>query len=239
MARSDRAATLRPMSQIGYVWVGVLVLVSLGFCLFTHSSVFDASVLLSGVLCVGLTALGKRVAYLIGLYGSIAYSVVAWQNGLFGEVGLNLGFYVPTGIIGFLMWSRRSRDGVVRMRTLALRGQALVAGILVAGTLGLGFGLSFIDTQQTPYLDASTNALSVVATILMMWRYREQWTLYFILNAISIVMWVLRWLDGGVAGDAMVVMWSLFLLNSVFGYWRWSVGARQIPVTEGACPEPA
>lgn len=227
------------MRQAGIIWMIFLVSASLGFCLITRTPVFDASVLLSGVLCVGLTALGLRIAYLIGLYGSVAYAVIAWQNGLFGEVGLNLGFYVPTGIIGFLMWSRRSRDGVVRMRLLAPRGQALVAGILVLGTLGLGFGLSFITTQQTPYLDASTNALSVVATILMMLRYREQWTLYFILNAITIVMWVLRWLDDGVAGDAMVVMWSLFLLNSVFGYWRWSVGARQIPAKEGVCPDPA
>ena len=31
----------------------------------------------------------------------------------------------------------------------------------------------------------------------------------------------------GESGDMMVLMWSLFLLNAVFGYWRWHMGAKR------------
>jgi hypothetical protein len=34
-------------------------------------------------------------------------------------------------------------------------------------------------------------------------------------------------MDGGAAGDLMVLMWSLYLLNSLFGYWRWHIGEQQ------------
>jgi nicotinamide mononucleotide transporter len=39
------------------------------------TGVFELSVLLSGLLCVGLTAVGRREGYLFGLYNSITYSV--------------------------------------------------------------------------------------------------------------------------------------------------------------------
>jgi nicotinamide mononucleotide transporter len=68
--------------------------------------------------------------------------------------------------------------------------------------------------------------LSVVATFLMMWRYKEQWLLYILLNIVTIGMWFLRFRAGGAAGDLMILMWSLFLLNALFGYWRWHVGTK-------------
>jgi nicotinamide mononucleotide transporter len=146
-------------------------------------------------------------------------------------VGLNLLFFVPTGIIGFFMWKRHAVDHVVRMRSLSRQARlACFVGTFVA-VLGLGWILGKIPSQNTPYVDASTNVLSVIATFLMMWRFKEQWILYMTLNVITIVMWVLRWQAEGEAGDLMVLMWVLFLANSIFGYWRWSRGARLM--TEG------
>jgi nicotinamide mononucleotide transporter len=103
-------------------------------------------------------------------------------------------------------------------------------GILLAcvvGTLGLGSLLAMNPQQNSPYIDAFTNVLSVIATLLMMWRFKEQWLLYIAINVVSIVMWLLRAVDGGAAGDLMVLMWSLYLLNSLFGYWRWHIGGWQ------------
>jgi nicotinamide mononucleotide transporter len=223
------------MRRWGWVWLLLLTTTAAGYCLITRSDLLPASVLLSGTICVALIALGRREGYLIGLYNSLAYAWIAWQNGLFGEVWLNLAFYLPTGIIGYLMWSRRQADDrIVLMRALHRRGWLLTLGICLVGTAALGWGLGRIATQNTPYIDAATNVLSVVATILMMWRYREQWVLYFALNALSIIMWILRWVQDGTAGDAMVVMWSLFLINSVAGWWRWSRGCHQTVAAEGA-----
>ena len=209
-----------------WTWVSLLCAIALVFAFATAADPFSSSVLLSGTACVALTAIGRREGYLVGLYNSGAYAWLAQQNGLFGEVWLNLAFYLPTGVIGYLMWSRRlDAEHVVTMRSLAWPGRGVTAALCAVGTLGLGWGLSHVAGQNTPYIDAATNVLSVVATFLMMWRYREQWALYFALNVLSVVMWVLRWLADGAAGDAMVVMWSLYLANSVFGWWCWSRGA--------------
>jgi len=221
------------VKRIEVSWLVALVALATGFCMVTAVDLLSASVLLSGTACVGLIALGRKEGYLVGLYNSIAYAWIAQQNGLYGEVALNLAFYLPTGVLGYVLWNRRTRDRVVIMRALTWGRRAWVVAACAGSTTALGWLLALNPAQNTPYIDASTNVLSVIATFLMMWRYKEQWLLYILLNAISIVMWVVRWQNQGVAGDAMVVMWCLFLINSVFGYWRWSLGARAARVEVG------
>lgn len=217
------------------IWLAFLVIAGSAMSAYLATSLFDATVLLSGVLCVGLIAMGRREGYLIGLYNSLTYSILAYSNGLFGEVYLNLLFFVPTGIIGYVMWSRHTTpDKTVEMRQLSGIQRLAVAAICVLCTAGLGFYLGLNPLQNTPFIDAMTNVLSVVATFLMMWRYKEQWLLYILLNIASIVMWFLRLSAGGEAGDLMILMWSLFLLNALFGYWRWHMGTHI--GTKGAMP---
>lgn len=213
--------------RLDRVWLAFLVITGGVLSAFLATSIFDATVTLSGLLCVGLIAIGRREGYLIGLYNSLSYSVLAYGNGLFGEVYLNLLFFVPTGVIGYVMWSRHMRqDRTVEMRQLSWTQRLTVAAICIACTVGLGLLLGLNPRQNTPFIDATTNVLSVVATFLMMWRYKEQWLLYILINIVTIGMWFLRFRAGGEAGDLMIMMWSLFLLNALFGYWRWHVGAK-------------
>ena len=213
--------------KLDRLWLAFLIVAGGALSAHFATSVFDATVSLSGVLCVGLIAVGRREGYLIGLYNSLSYSILAYGNGLFGEVYLNLLFFVPTGVIGYVMWSRHTRqDKTVEMRQLGWPQRLTVALICIACTVGLGLLLGLNPRQNTPFIDATTNVLSVVATFLMMWRYKEQWLLYIILNVVTIGMWVLRFRAGGAAGDLMILMWSLFLVNALFGYWRWHAGTK-------------
>lgn len=213
--------------KLDRVWLAFLVVTGGAFSACLATSIFDATVSLSGILCVGLTAIGRREGYLVGLYNSLSYSYLAYGNGLFGEVYLNLLFFIPTGVIGYVMWSRHTRqDRTVDMRQLGWMQRFTVVAICIACTVGLGHLLGLNPRQNTPFIDATTNVLSVVATFLMMWRYKEQWLLYILLNIVTIGMWFLRFRAGGEAEDLMILMWSLFLLNALFGYWRWHVGAK-------------
>ncbi|SHJ52176.1 nicotinamide mononucleotide transporter [Desulfatibacillum alkenivorans DSM 16219] len=210
------------------VWVALLLIAAICFSIVMGDSLFASSVLISGILCVALTAIGRIEGYAAGMYASCTYAWMAYQNGLFGEVMLNLGFFIPTNIIGFIMWRKKMRGNVVEMRQLIWRHRAMVAAAVILGTLGLGLILSRIPGQNTPYIDASTNVISIIATLLMMWRYKEQWMLYIILNTVSTAMWILRWRAGGASGDLMIVMWMIYLANAIFGYWRWHTGAKKL-----------
>lgn len=189
-------------------------------------SLFGFTVFLSGVLCVILAAKGSITNYPVGMFNTVGYSWLSWQNGLYGEVSLNMLFYLPMMVIGFLMWRKHvNKGGIVVMRKLPVKAAAIVSAASIAAVTGLGFILSLLGGQNTPYIDASTNVLSVAATILMVRRYREQWTAYIIVNVLSVIMWSLRTAAGSPEGPMMTVMWSAYLINSFYGLYNWTRGA--------------
>lgn len=69
-------------------------------------------------------------------------------------------------------------------------------------------------------LDGTTTILSIVATILMATRYSEQQLCWIVTNVITVIMWVIA------ANPVMVVMWSAYLINAFYGYWRWRKNSK-------------
>ncbi|WP_273446113.1 nicotinamide riboside transporter PnuC [Neolewinella agarilytica] len=208
-------------------WPLALTSLALVFCLATKTDWLTTSTVVSGVACVSLIAIGKRLGYLIGLVSSITYAWIAYQNGLFGEVGLNILFYLPTGVAGYFMWAKNEANGTVNMQRLASRQRLwLVLGSVLA-TIVLGLVLRAIPGQNSPYVDAATNVLSIIATLLMMWRFAEQWWLYVALNVLTVSLWTIRYLADGYAADRMIFLWLIYLINSVFGLIIWARGVEK------------
>lgn len=221
------------MKQIGkwnayeLLWLGLFCAVAIGITIATKDSFFGFTVFLTGVLCVVLTAKGNIISYIFGMYNTFGYAWLAYQNGLFGEVALNLLFFVPMNIVGFIMWKKHLDEGVVEMKRMNLKGVFITGVICVIGIIALGYGLSLIQGQNSPFIDATTNLLSIVATILMVKRYREQWMVYIALNIFTIIMWGIRTVAGSPDGIIMVVMWSAYLINAFYGLYTWSKGASK------------
>lgn len=209
------------------VWLFLFSSVALFQVLLYDVSLFSFTVFLSGILCVLLAAKGHISNYIVGLYNSIGYAWLAYENGLYGEMGLNIFFFAPMAVVGVLLWRKNLAGARVLVRTLSTSVRIqLLAGLLVFSVL-LGWLLAQISGQNTPYIDAFTNSLSISATILMALRYREQWIVYIILNILSIIMWLFRYLADSSEGMIMLAMWSAYLVNSVYGWWNWGRGATR------------
>ena len=209
------------------IWLLMFSMVAILLTIIWKDTLFGFSVFITGVLCVVLAAKGNIWTYFFGMYNTFGYAYLAFNNGLFGEMGLNLLFFAPMNIVGFIMWRKCMSGSIVEMRGLQKKDKILTVVICVLGSIALGFGLSLINGQNTPYIDAITNVLSIVATFLMVWRFKEQWLLYIVLNIFTIVMWTIRTVNGSPDGAMMIVMWSAYLVNAVYGYYNWSKGEIQ------------
>ena len=208
------------------VWLTTFLTIATIITLTTKDSLFNYFVLITGVFCVVLAAKGHLWTYIFGFVNSFAYAYVAYKNALFGELGLNILFFVPMNIIGFIMWKKKMIKTTVIMRALKRKQQVFLLLICCLGIFVLGLGLSLIETQNTPYIDATTNILSIIATFLMVSRFKEQWLLYIALNIFTILMWYIRTINGSGDGLMMLVMWSAFLVNAFYGYYNWNKQAK-------------
>jgi len=204
-------------------WLVIFTLTAIGLSYVWGDTLFSFSVFLTGVICVVLVARGSIWNYSYGLYNAAGYAWLSYQNGLFGEVMLNAGYFIPAQIIGIFMWRKNLAKGTTIVMKKMTRLSTFTWIVISAfGTAIYGAILANIPGQNTPYFDSCSTVLSVIAMLLMMFRYREQWLLWIIVDVVSVAMWSYR-LNSGVEGaPAMLVMWSAYLINACYGWYKWN-----------------
>ena len=179
--------------------------------------IIDAVAAISGILCVVLCAKGKKSQYIWGLLNVIGYVIIAWINKYYGEVMLNALYYLPSQFIGYYLWNKHINEETndVEGNKLNLTKSILLVVICTIGIIIYKLVLDALGGQGT-LLDSASTTISIFANLLMMLRYREQWLLWIIIDAITVTMWF-------IAKDfIMVTMWSVYLVNAFYGYYNWS-----------------
>lgn len=180
---------------------------------------------LTGMLCVVLVAKGKISNYYFGIIQTATYAYIAFGYGLYGEAMLNGLFYLPVQFIGIYLWSRNKTGDSVKgedvvVNRLTRKGWIRLAVVAVVGSAAYAVLLHYIGGKQVG-LDSAAVVLSVIAQILMLKRFAEQWVLWIVVNVLSISLWVVTLINTGGNDFNMVVMWTAFLANSVYGYINW------------------
>ncbi len=171
-----------------------------------------------GICSVVLCAKGKRSGFIFGLVNVAGYAFISFHNQYYGEVMLNVLFYIPSNIAAYALWTKHKdedRGGKeVKARALSIP-QLIGSCVLIAlVTVGYHFVLEALGGAMT-MLDGASTVLSIFATILMALRFSEQWFFWIIVDAITVVLWCF-------AGDpVMIAMWGAYLVNAVYGYLMW------------------
>lgn len=175
---------------------------------------------ISGVICVALTAKGKISSYIFNFIQIITYMMICWELKLYLEFGENI-FYFITCILGVFLWKKNMKqndDGSTQVVAKKFKWWhwVVTAAIALAGTLSLGYFGETILGSTLPYYDALTNVLALVAQMLMVWRYREQWAIWIIIDITCLIMFTIlgQW--------SMVAMYVAWTINAFYGWWNWS-----------------
>ena len=180
---------------------------------------------LTGMLCVVLVAKGKISNYYFGIIQTSTYAYISFTYGLYGEAMLNALFYLPIQFIGIYLWRKNLTDNKtigedVSVKRLGKKGWIYLVVISIVASIIYAFFLNAIGGQQVR-LDSTAVVLSIIAQILMLRRFAEQWILWIVVNMLSIVLWIVTLTQSGGNDWSMLVMWSAFLVNSVYGYVNW------------------
>ena len=181
-----------------------------------------------GAISVVLTGKGKLGTYIFGGIQCALYAIISYKATFYGETLLNVFYLLPLEVVGFLSWKKNmnSANSEVVKRAMTWRQRIFWALTLAAGTLLLGIILKRFDDAM-PFMDAFTTVGTMIAFVLTVKRYSENWWIWIAINVATVIMWIKNVAGGGEnASIATLLMWSVYLVNSVIMMIRWQREAR-------------
>ncbi len=169
-----------------------------------------------GICSVVLSAQGNILTFLFGFAQVATYTYLCCIERFYAEIALNA-FYFLSMIYGVFVWRRRltNQSLQVQTRVISPRWMLLISVILLLLSLLTGWLLHRFTDDPQPYLDAFTTVPAILAQILMVLAFREQWYLWLFVDILATVMW-LR------AGNyCMVAQYAFWCINCIYGLRQW------------------
>ncbi len=171
-----------------------------------------------GVLCIFFTAKANISNFLFATVNTIVYAIYLVYWHIWGTAALEIFFYIPMNFISWHYWARH-RDQVLTHKTKAKRltsVQNLICGavILVSGIIYHSILVRI--GGEAAWFDAFTLSIGIVATILELLRYREQYVWWIVTDVVSVGMYIAHF-------DAVyLTKRSIYLIMAVVGLVNWA-----------------
>ena len=203
-------------------WLFGFTAIIVGLSIYWKDSIIGITASLTGIWCVLLVAKGRIANYWFGFVNVIAYAYVAYLQKYYGEVMLNAFYFLPMQFVGIYIWFKhkdKSKVDSVKVKFLSNKWRLIWAGISCAAVFGYGLILKRIG-GELPFVDSTSTVLSISSMILMAWRFMEQWVLWIVVDVVSVIMWIVVLAKGG-TDISVLLMWTAYLINAIYGFVNW------------------
>jgi nicotinamide mononucleotide transporter len=159
----------------------------------------------------------------IGIANNLVYGLIFFQARLYADMTIQIVFALIS-VYGWISWLRgnTTRGGFPVTRTpLGLALACLAIG--VAGTWAWSLFLTRIN-DSAPLLDALTAVMSLIAQYLMTRKYLENWTIWIVVDIISVGLYASRHLY------LTAVLYAIYIAMCTVGAieWRRSMRAARV-----------
>lgn len=202
-------------------WLVIACAIITGLSVYWQDTLIGIISSTTGVACVVCTGKGKLSAYLFGLVNSVLYAIISFNAHLYGETMLNAIYYVPMQFVGFYVWNKHmnSETKEVEKRHMDMKGRLLLLIVMIAATYVYGLFLRSIGDAM-PFVDSFTTVSSVIAMIISVKMFAEQWWIWVAVDVFSVYMW---WCNFKTGGDNMatLLMWTVYLGNAIIMLVKW------------------
>ena len=211
------------ISRTTWIFLTLGILVQLITFALMPSSLLSLVSGLLGICSVVLGAQGNILTFVFGFAQVGTYTYLCCIERFYAEIAINV-YYFLTMIYGVYCWRKhlKNEDGMnVQTRTMSPYILVVLTLVVLILSATVGWGLAHYTDDSQPYLDAFTTVPAIVAQILMVLVYREQWYLWLLVDVLAVVMW-LR------AGNyCMAAQYAFWCANCVYGYIQWSKALKK------------
>jgi nicotinamide mononucleotide transporter len=143
--------------------------------------------------------------------------IYLWYWKIYGTFFLELLVYFPINFISWYIWAKHrdeKQEEITKSKKLTWRQNTIVAVIVLTSTL-IYHEILVLVGGTVPWLDSLTVAIGIIAVVLEMLRYREQYVLWIITDIVAVAMYIAHF-------DAVyLTKKSIYLIMAIIGLYNW------------------
>ena len=171
-----------------------------------------------GVICIFFTAKANISNFLFASVNTIVYAVYLVYWHIWGTAALEILFYIPMNFVSWYFWVRH-RDQEIPQKTKSKRLSNLQNGICAVIVVGSALVYHAVLVRiggEVAWFDAFTLSIGILATILELLRYREQYVWWIITDIVSVGMYLVHF-------DAVyLTKRTIYLIMACIGLINWT-----------------
>jgi len=224
-------------NKLEIAWLILGVFIVIGAIIYKHLIIRDFTADLFFVLASDISAIcgviyvigiakQEKTAYIFGMANVLLYALVVYNKGLYLSATYNLFYSFPIYIYGYMYWSKLENKEDSGVKEFSTKQRIL----LVIGIIALVSAFAFISNNllggNNAIVDSIVSVLVCVATFLVAKKYIEQWVLFMISNFMGIILFLPNGTHGMESID-LLAMWSVYFINSIYGYFAWKSGTKK------------
>jgi nicotinamide mononucleotide transporter len=180
--------------------------------------IFQALEVLGVILAIAYLVLATKEiiwCWLCAFISSFIYVYLFWQVGLVMESMLNI-FYVFMAIAGWLQWQYGgSEHQGLEIKTLKVWHHAVIIILILLLAWLNGWVMQTYTAAVWPYIDSFTTWASVLTTFMVIYKILENWLYWFVIDGISIYLYI----DRGLYLTALLFL--AYVVIVIFGFINW------------------
>ena len=170
-----------------------------------------------GVLCIFFTAKAHISNFPFSIINTVVYIVYLAYWKIYGTMCLELFVYLPVGIASWIAWVRhRDEKESARTKARSLKAWQNIAAAIVVIIGAVIYHTVLVQVcGNVAWLDAFTVSIGIMAIILEMLRYREQYVWWLITDFVAVAMYVVHF------DPVYLTKKSIYLIMAVIGLVNW------------------
>ena len=197
-----------------YIMLGVGLMLQVLTYFITKNTLLSFISGIAGVFSVVFCSERRFSYYFWAFIQIVTFSIICYNEHLYAKLIENV-FYLITMGVGIGAWlTNKDTNNKVKTRSLKVNGiiKCYILGII--GFVFLYIPMTLLG-DSSPFLDAITTTLAFIAEILMVLRYKETWKVWFVMNIICTILFIImnNW--------CMVAQYVFFTINTIYGYKIW------------------
>ncbi len=170
-----------------------------------------------GIICIFFCAKANVSNFIFGLVNTVVYAIYLLYYKIYGTFCLEVLFYLPMNVASWINWARH-RDKKMPEKTMAKQltmKQRILSVIVVEVTTLITYAILLKVGGTVALLDALTVAIGLVATVLELYRFAEQYVWWIITDVIAVVMYIVHF------DTVYLTKKSIYLIMAVIGLRNW------------------